>query len=90
MSFKEIFTLFITGSPIKRKEWKGFWRSTEDGVYIFKKDGDYFQIGSSSNMATTLAHTTILMIGRLQQKRIVVLKLVNIFENRCSESVLER
>ena len=59
MSFKEIFTLFITGSPIKRKEWKGFWRSTEDGVYIFKKDGTYFQIGDSSNMVTTLAHTII-------------------------------
>ena len=59
MSFKEIFTLFITGSPIKRKEWKGFWRSTEDGVYIFKKDGTYFQIRDSSDMATTLAHTTI-------------------------------
>ena len=59
MSFKEIFTLFITGSPIKRKEWKGFWRSTEDGAYIFKENGEYFPIGKSSNMETTLAHTTI-------------------------------
>ena len=59
MSFKEIFTLFITGTPIKRKEWKGFWRSVEDGVYIFKKNGEYFPIRKSSNMETTLAHTTI-------------------------------
>lgn len=59
MSFKEIFTLFITGTPIKRKEWKGFWRWVEDGIYIFKKNGEYFPIGESSNMETTLAHTTI-------------------------------
>ena len=59
MSFKEIFTLFIAGTPIKRKEWKGFWRNVEDGIYIFKKDGEYFPIGKSNNMCSTLAHTTI-------------------------------
>ena len=59
MSFKDIFTLFIAGTPIKRKEWKGFWRNVEDGIYIFKKDGDYFPIGESNNMCSTLAHTTI-------------------------------
>lgn len=60
MTFKELFPLFIAGTPIKRKGWGGFWRwGNMTGIYIFLSDGRWLNLKDSDNMLSTIAHTLV-------------------------------
>ena len=38
-TFKELFTDFISGTPIKRKAWRGYWKYRFGEIEMHNKDG---------------------------------------------------
>lgn len=57
MTFKELFQTFVSGTPIKRKVWRGYWKynTREDIVEMFTKEGEVTPLTSTDNILFTLA-----------------------------------
>jgi len=58
--FKDLFHLFISGTPIKRKCWRGYWKYSpfENDVEMHLKDGTMKYMSNTDNLAFTLAAFT--------------------------------
>lgn len=74
--FKELFSDFIAGAPIKRKPWGGFWKYSYGKVQMHSKDGTVTELKDTKDIIFTLS-------GILQDDWIIATN-----EN-CSVSLLE-
>lgn len=57
MSFKDLFTTFIAGTPIKRKVWRGYWKydpRTKD-IKIFTKEGKVILFTETEDLLFTIS-----------------------------------
>lgn len=59
MKFEELFLTLLSGTPIKRKIWRGYWKyDTENhNIKIFTKNGDVILITETKDIIFTLAST---------------------------------
>lgn len=58
MTFKELFSSFIAGTPIKRKVWGGYWKYNphENDIEIYLKDGNKTHFSNTENILFTISH----------------------------------
>jgi hypothetical protein len=56
--FKELYSSFISGTPIKRKGWGGYWKynSLENDIEIHTKEGKVIPFSKVANILYTLSH----------------------------------
>jgi len=59
MTFKELYPKFVSGVPIKRKLWRGYWKcdKNENNVTIFTKEGRVLSLTETEDIIGTLSHT---------------------------------
>lgn len=55
-SFYDLFVQFVAGTPIKRKDWGGYWKYNEGNIYIFTKTGEVINLRNSEDIIFTLSH----------------------------------
>lgn len=57
MTFKELFADFISGTPIKRKVWRGYWKydPRENDIKIFTKEGDVVKFKEVEDLPFTIS-----------------------------------
>jgi hypothetical protein len=57
-AFKELYSTFISGTPVKRRKWKGYWiyNSIKNDIEIHTKDGDVILFSQVGNILYTLSH----------------------------------
>lgn len=56
MTFKELFTDFIAGTPIKRKVWRGYWIYKYGKIEIHNKDGSVFNFLDTEDVLFTISN----------------------------------
>jgi hypothetical protein len=58
MTFKELFIDFISGTPIKRKPWGGYWiyNSKENDIVIHAKDGEQIYFSNVEDLPFTISN----------------------------------
>lgn len=57
-SFKELYADFISGTPIKRRGWRGYWKYNRGRIYIHAKDGTVIDLQKCKDILFTLSHLT--------------------------------
>jgi hypothetical protein len=55
MTFKELFTDFIAGTPIKRKVWRGYWIYKYGKIEIHAKNGEIINFLDTKDILFTLS-----------------------------------
>lgn len=57
MTFKELFADFISGTPIKRKVWKGYWKydPMQNDIKIYTKEGDVIGFRETEDLPFTIS-----------------------------------
>ena len=55
MTFKELFPTFISGTPIKRKVWRGYWVYKYRKVEIHTKKGEIINFLDTTDILFTLS-----------------------------------
>jgi hypothetical protein len=55
MSFKELFSDFIAGTPIKRKVWRGYWVYKYGKIEIHTKGGNVVNFLETNDVLFTLS-----------------------------------
>lgn len=55
MTFKELFTTFVAGTPIKRKAWRGYWVYRYGKIEMHTKGGDIVDFVDSEDILFTLS-----------------------------------
>jgi hypothetical protein len=55
MLFKDLFADFISGTPIKRKVWKGYWKYRYGKIEMHSKDGTITDFTDSKDIAFTIS-----------------------------------
>ena len=58
MSFKQIFSAFVSGEKIKRKAWKGYWRYYFSKIEMHSKDGTVTNFCDTNDILFTISHIT--------------------------------
>lgn len=56
MSFKELFPDLISGQPIKRKSWRGYWIYKHGRIEIHAKNGDIIDFQETEDLLFTLSN----------------------------------
>lgn len=54
-SFKDLFVDFIAGTPIKRKQWKGYWKYRYGRIEMHCKDGEVVDFLNTNDVLFTIA-----------------------------------
>lgn len=59
MKFIEIFHLLVSGTPIKRKIWRGYWKydTRTHEINIFTKEGEVIPLTETKDILFTLSST---------------------------------
>lgn len=55
MTFKELFSTFISGTPIKRKVWRGYWVYKYGKIEIHSKNGEVINFLDTNDILFTLS-----------------------------------
>ena len=55
MTFKELFSSFIAGTPIKRKVWRGYWVYKRGRIEIHTKTGDVVDFLDTKDILFTIS-----------------------------------
>ena len=57
MTFKELFSDFVAGTPIKRKVWRGYWKynSRVKNVEMYTKEGTMVLLTNTEDVLFTLS-----------------------------------
>lgn len=55
MQFKELFSSFIAGKPIKRKPWGGFWVYRYGKIEMHTKKGEVVNFLSTEDVLFTIS-----------------------------------
>lgn len=55
MKFKELFADFISGTPIKRKVWKGYWKYSYGSIKMHCKNGEVIDFKDSQDIIFTIS-----------------------------------
>lgn len=55
MTFKDLFSTFISGTPIKRSVWKGYWVYKYGRIEMHTKDGDIVDFQDSKDILFTVS-----------------------------------
>jgi hypothetical protein len=55
VTFKDLFTNFIAGTPIKRKVWRGYWVYKYGKIEIHAKDGTVINFLDTKDILFTLS-----------------------------------
>lgn len=56
MSFEEILSEFISGTPIKRKSWGGYWKYRYGKIEMHGKDGSVTDFLNTKDIIFTLSN----------------------------------
>ena len=54
-SFKQLFADFISGTPIKRKAWRGYWKYHFGVIEMHCKDGKVINFSESEDIIFTIS-----------------------------------
>lgn len=55
MTFKELFSSFISGTPIKRKVWRGYWVYKYGKIEIHTKTGEIINFLDTQDLLFTIS-----------------------------------
>ena len=55
MKFKELFAEFVSGTPIKRKPWKGHWIYKYGKIEMHTKNGDVVDFLDTEDVLFTIS-----------------------------------
>ena len=55
-TFKNLFASFVSGTPIKRKVWDGYWVYKNSNIIMHCKNGENINIKSSNDILYTLSN----------------------------------
>jgi hypothetical protein len=55
MKFKDLFSSFIAGTPIKRKVWRGYWVYKYGKIEIHTKAGEVINFLDTTDILFTLS-----------------------------------
>lgn len=55
MSFADLYVAFVSGTPIKRKPWGGYWKYSRKEILMHCKDGAVLNIKESEDILFTLS-----------------------------------
>ncbi len=55
MSFKQLFSAFISGQPIKRKDWGGYWIYKHGHIIIITKENDIIDFRKVEDLPFTIS-----------------------------------
>lgn len=55
VTLKELYADFISGTPVKRKVWKGYWKYHYGKVEMHCKDGKVIDIKDSEDILFTIS-----------------------------------
>ncbi|PFP32559.1 hypothetical protein COJ93_26320 [Bacillus anthracis] len=58
MKFKDLFANLTAGTPIKRKEWRGYWKYENGNVVIYTKTGEVIDLKETNDILFTISHIT--------------------------------
>ena len=56
MKLSELMTQFISGTPVKRKPWGGYWKYTRGQVEMHNKDGSVVIITDTTDILFTISN----------------------------------
>lgn len=56
MTFKDLLAEFITGTPIKRKPWRGYWVYKNGRVEMHIKTGEITDLQSTQDILFTISN----------------------------------
>ena len=58
MTFSDLYLQLVSGTPIKRKPWRGYWKFDPEvnNIRIFTKEGGEILITDTQNVFTTFAN----------------------------------
>jgi len=56
MKFNEVFTAFISGDPIKRKKWAGYWKYKDGEIVIYTREGTMLNIRNVLDIPYTFSN----------------------------------
>lgn len=55
MTFKELFSAFVAGTPIKRKVWRGYWVYKYGKIEIHTKTGEVIDFHETKDVLFTIS-----------------------------------
>lgn len=55
MLFKDLFADFISGTPIKRKVWRGYWKYSYGRIKMHTKTGDTVDFQDTQDILFTIS-----------------------------------
>lgn len=57
MTIKDLFSEFISGTPIKRKVWRGYWKYNPrtKNIDMYTKEGEVIQITDTEDVLFTIS-----------------------------------
>lgn len=57
-SFRDLFSSFISGTPIKRKGWRGYWKYDTElkNIKIYTKEGKVLLFTDTNDILFSLSH----------------------------------
>jgi hypothetical protein len=57
-SFKELFSTFVGGTPVKRRGWRGYWKYDPRlrNIKMFTKEGKVLLLTDTDDILFTISH----------------------------------
>lgn len=54
-SFSLLFSRFVSGEPIKRKDWRGYWRYNTKNIEVYMENGEVMDLVSTEDIIYTIS-----------------------------------
>lgn len=55
-NFYDLFVQFVSGTPIKRKGWGGYWKYVNGQILIYTKEDEVIRLQDCDDILFTLSH----------------------------------